>query len=1141
MRSAYDVVVTGAGPVGCVTALAFARKGANVLLLEANPRAGERFAGEWLHPPAVRILRDLGISPRALAGERRSSSVSDDAVGRGRGFVVFPDDDGEPITLPYTDGSRGFSGEHAGMLDALRRRVRDEEAIDYVEGARATDIVGQHVEIERSDAAARSVHAGLVVGAGGRKTVAHKALGHEIASATYSRMAGILVEGVTLPNEEHGHVFLGGPGPVLAYRVSDRHVRMCIDVPLSMPTGRGREAALWDGYHAVLPLDLRRGFWRALHAGSVAWATNQTRPRTLLGREGLALVGDAAGHHHPLTALGMTLGFQDALALANASTVADYERHRLADARVPEMLAVALYEVFADPSEECVAIRRAVYELWRRDPVERRRTMAFLACDDRDPVRFASSFLKAAVVGGVSLGRDAIVGGRPRHVASVAARLVSRARWLVTGTLRLAEPRPYLLTADGAYGDALRASGAKADVALHPAAIKQAERRAARAFEPELALERAVRALERSQHADGSWEGEDVWCPLLAAQYAIAMRLVGVPLSARTKARIRHAFEVEELAGGGFGLHARSEPYLFVTVLVYVAARILGISQDEPWVARARAFIAREGGAVAIPTWGKFWLALVGLYEWTGVNPVLPELWSLPRALPLHPSRYYCHTRLIYLGMACLHGETFDLGDDGLRDSLRAELFPGGYANVDFSAARRKLREAEIFTPPSAVLEAGYALLVRYDRVADRARREELRSELRERIRFELRSTEYTCISPVSGLLNLLALHRHDPSDPDRARQLERFDAWVWQDDRHGFRVAGARSATWDTSFALQALSAAAPHLDVTRALERGVAFLRGQQIETAPEGYLEHDRIDPVGGFCFAGVWHGWPVSDCTAEAMLALLEAPSARTAPEDLARAARFILSCQNSDGGFGSYEPRKTDVPLEWLNPAEMFGDSMTEHSYVECTASCVAALARLRERHPGVLADRIDDAIRRGVSRLRSLQRPDGSFEGNWGVHFLYGTMFGIRGLLAGGARPQDPAVRRACRWLLSKQHADGGWGEHHTSCLDREYRDAGSSHVVQTSWAALALLEARDPQWDAVERAAHYLASRQRADGSFPEEAPVGVFFHTALLDYVAYRAIFPVAALALYASRSAERGELARLGGGRPLPRVTA
>ncbi len=53
MRERYDVGVIGGGPVGCVAALEFARRGASVLLLEANPRASQRLAGEWLHPPAL--------------------------------------------------------------------------------------------------------------------------------------------------------------------------------------------------------------------------------------------------------------------------------------------------------------------------------------------------------------------------------------------------------------------------------------------------------------------------------------------------------------------------------------------------------------------------------------------------------------------------------------------------------------------------------------------------------------------------------------------------------------------------------------------------------------------------------------------------------------------------------------------------------------------------------------------------------------------------------------------------------------------------------------------------------------------------------------------------------------------------------
>ena len=33
------------------------------------------------------------------------------------------------------------------------------------------------------------------------------------------------------------------------------------------------------------------------------------------------------------------------------------------------------------------------------------------------------------------------------------------------------------------------------------------------------------------------------------------------------------------------------------------------------------------GGAVAIPSWGKFWLAILNVYSWEGLNTLFPEMW----------------------------------------------------------------------------------------------------------------------------------------------------------------------------------------------------------------------------------------------------------------------------------------------------------------------------------------------------------------------------------------------------------------------------------------------------------------------------------------------------------------------------------
>ncbi|MDP6946247.1 MAG: prenyltransferase/squalene oxidase repeat-containing protein, partial [Myxococcota bacterium] len=453
--------------------------------------------------------------------------------------------------------------------------------------------------------------------------------------------------------------------------------------------------------------------------------------------------------------------------------------------------------------------------------------------------------------------------------------------------------------------------------------------------------------------------------------------------------------------------------------------------------------------------------------------------------------------------------------------TLRQELYPRGYAREDFPTLRGALRSGDIYTPPSRALRVLYAGARMVDRHHSPAHRSQLLASLRKLIRWELETTAHTSISPVSGLLNIIALWLEEPAAPTVTRALAAFEGWIWEDDTDGLRVAGARSASWDTAFALQALAQAAPHVEVTEATERGVRFLQSQQILESFPGYERAHRNDPHGGWCFAGVWHGWPVSDCTAEAMIALVECPSA--GPEDgerLAAAARFILRAQNPDGGFGSYEHQKSRVPLEWLNPAEMFGDSMTEHSYVECTASCIGALAAFTKRFPERETDAIRRAVDRAVRVLRDAQNADGSWSAVWGVHFTYGTLFGIRGLIAGGAKVTDSAIRKACAWLLAHQRPDGGWGEHHQSALGDTIVEAHHSQVIQTSWALAALLEAQEPNWDAIERAADFLALAQGPDGEWPEQEMAGVFFHTALLHYKLYRRYFPVWALGLFETR---------------------
>jgi squalene monooxygenase len=186
----YDVAVVGAGPVGAVAALAHARRGARVALCEANPRSARRLAGEWLHPPAIQVLRELGID--------LPSEIPEHAAGQG--FVVFPDDGSAPCLLPYGDGALGYSCRHQALVETLRLAAASHPGVEYRPGVRVRRIEGRSLHYTENGSSG-FLTADRIVGADGRGSIVRTSLGLSVARSISSRMVGLLLHDAELPFE----------------------------------------------------------------------------------------------------------------------------------------------------------------------------------------------------------------------------------------------------------------------------------------------------------------------------------------------------------------------------------------------------------------------------------------------------------------------------------------------------------------------------------------------------------------------------------------------------------------------------------------------------------------------------------------------------------------------------------------------------------------------------------------------------------------------------------------------------------------------------------------------------------------------------------------------------------------------------
>ncbi|KAL8158592.1 hypothetical protein V2J09_000129 [Rumex salicifolius] len=498
---------------------------------------------------------------------------------------------------------------------------------------------------------------------------------------------------------------------------------------------------------------------------------------------------------------------------------------------------------------------------------------------------------------------------------------------------------------------------------------------------------------------------------------------------------------------------------MFCTTLSYVALRILGegINHNQnDAVSTGRKWILDHGGATGIPSWGKFWLAVLGVYEWDGCNPVPPEFWLLPYFFPIHPGNMLCYARLVYMPMSYLYGKRFV-----------GEITP----------LIQQLREEEdVYYPHPSVQDILWDFLYY---VAEPMLKLWPLSKLREKalkvamehIHYEDMNSRYITIGCIEKVLCMVACWVEDPHSEAYKLHLARVPDYLW--------VA-----------------------------EDGMKM---QVREDPSANFKQMYRHTCKGAWTFSTQDHGWQVSDCTGEGLkVALLysqmpaELIGESIEIEWLYDSINVILTLQKFNPTdffedvlieteyvectssviqgltlFTKLHPRYRRQQIETcienavqyiLN--EQNPDGSWRGSWGICftygTWFAVEALTSCGMNYNNCLA------LRKASDFLLSRQLHDGG----WGESYLSCT---------------------------NKVYTN-----------TKENR----SNLVQTSWALLSLIKAGqvliNPTF--VNKGVRLLINSQvEKDGDFPQQEITGSFCKTCSLNYGGYRNIFPIWTLGEY------------------------
>jgi len=400
-RKEVDVLIAGGGVAGTAAAAALSQLGLSILIVEPGPAYGRRLAGELIHPPGIQGLRELNL----LTDEPALGSTVN-------GFAIFSatsDEEPGSVILPYgeTQGVKqsGLAIEHQILKEHLLERVQSFPGVTVWLGARVIRIEGasgrDFAAVVGYEGGETPVHARLIIGADGPMSQVRKMVGIPHETQRYSGMMGVEVDDTHLPHAGYGNIFLNPAGVAYAYAIGEGRARVMFEV---LKGADWKESI--DTHLSFFPAVFRQDIEQVVATSKPLAAANYCIIPKSRVKGNFALVGDAGGCCHPLTASGITAAVKDALILRDAlrETHLDFPAALQRYARqcgglqlTRRTLAEELREAFLAQTPEAKLLNQCIFAYWRSSPKGRMHSMALLSTLDSSIFSLATQYALVAL------------------------------------------------------------------------------------------------------------------------------------------------------------------------------------------------------------------------------------------------------------------------------------------------------------------------------------------------------------------------------------------------------------------------------------------------------------------------------------------------------------------------------------------------------------------------------------------------------------------------------------------------------------------------------------------------------------------------------------------------------------------------